>query len=399
MSKSMRIGLFGSLYFAQGMLMSYFLTFNILYLNSAGYSEGEVGIFQAVLTIPFVLKILLGMMSDGVSLFGLGHRKPYILVGLIGQIVAMGIAPMISISDGLGGFVLVAFAASISMALYDTCTDGLAMDTTPEDERGIIQGVMVGARAAGILLMLVVGGWLVDQFGWPAVFYSVSAISVLPALLLVLSGVRESDDFDSRREPFQWAAFKSFGSMSVVLLAVLGFIYTISLDGILTFLSSHLFSGYQLSVGGVGLLLALSMVGRILGALSNSWITDKIGDKQSLMVAIGLATLACMGLGFEYGVVWIGIFGFLFGLAYGYYSAVYAAVAMKLSRPEIAASMFAIFMTFLNIGTVGGQAFGGMLTEELGFGVMALILGALNLVNIPIVLRLFKKKLEVQSIQ
>ena len=61
--------------------------------------------------------------------------------------------------------------------------------------------------------------------------------------------------------------------------------------------------------------------------------------------------------------------------------------------------MIAIFMTFLNLGPVGGQAFGGILTEELGFGVMALILGALNLVNIPIVLRLFKMKLEVQSVQ
>jgi predicted MFS family arabinose efflux permease len=285
------------------------------------------------------------------------------------------------------------------MALYDTCTDGLAMDTTPENERGIIQGVMVGARAAGILLMLVVGGWLVDRFGWPAVFFSVSAISVLPMLLLIFSGIRESDDLDSKREPFQWAAFRSFGSLPVVLLAVLGFVYTISLDGILTFLSGHLASGYSMSVGSVGLLLALSMVGRILGALSNSWITDKIGDKQSLLVAIGLATLACLGLGFEFGVIWIGVFSFLFGLAYGYYSAVYAAVAMKLSRPEIAASMFAIFMTFLNIGTVGGQAVGGMLTEGLGFGAMALILGVLNLVNVPIVFGLFRKRFGTELVQ
>ena len=114
----------------------------------------------------------------------------------------------------------------------------------------------------------------------------------------------------------------------VVMLAVLGFIYTISLDGILTFLSSHLASVYEMSVGSVGLLLALSMGGRILGALSNSWITDRVGDKQSLLVAIGLETVACVGLGFEFGVAWIGLFGFLFGLAYGYYSAVYAAVAI-----------------------------------------------------------------------
>ncbi len=117
MKETTRIGLFGSLYFSQGMLMSYFLTFNILYLGDAGYSVGDVGIFQAILAIPFVLKILLGMLSDGVNLFGLGHRKPYIALGLVGQIIAIGIAPFVSVEDGLTRFALVALIASISMAL------------------------------------------------------------------------------------------------------------------------------------------------------------------------------------------------------------------------------------------------------------------------------------------
>ena len=158
MSKSYRIILFSSLYFAQGMLMSYFLTFNILYLGDAGYSPGEVGIFNSILILPFVLKIVLGMLSDAVNPFGLGHRKPYIALGIIGQMIAMLIAPSIDVQTNLGGFALLAFVASISMALYDTCTDGLALDLTPENERGIIQGAMVGARAAGLLLMLVIGG-------------------------------------------------------------------------------------------------------------------------------------------------------------------------------------------------------------------------------------------------
>ena len=29
----------------------------------------------------------------------------------------------------------------MGMALYDTCTDGLALDTTPEDEQGIDPGI------------------------------------------------------------------------------------------------------------------------------------------------------------------------------------------------------------------------------------------------------------------
>ena len=141
MTKSLRLYIFSSLYFAQGMLMSYFLTFNILYLGEAGYTPAEVGIFQAILTIPFVLKIFLGMLSDGVNLLGFGHRKPYIVLGLIGQLVAMIIAPSISVDDGITSFALIALVASVSMALYDTCNDGLALDTTPEPTLRLPVGV------------------------------------------------------------------------------------------------------------------------------------------------------------------------------------------------------------------------------------------------------------------
>lgn len=391
MSRSYRYTLFGSLYFAQGMLMSYFLTFNILYLGERGYTEGDVGIFQAILALPFVLKIFLGMLSDGVNLFGLGHRKPYIALGLIGQIAAFAIAPMVSVENGLGTFALVAFVASISMALYDTCTDGLALDLTPRQERGTVQGVMVGARATGILLMLLIGGNIAQSVGWDWVFYAISLISLLPMGLLLLGGIKETEGQTGQRERFQWGAFRSFRSVPVVLLVVMGFIYSISLDGVLTFLSAHLRDAFEITLGNIGLLVALSMVGRIIGALSNSWLTDRIGFRQSLLVAIALTSVGCAGLAFNLSIGWIGLFGFIFGVAYGYYTAVYSAVAMHLSIPSIAASMFAIFMMFINLGTVGGQAIGGQLTEQFGFGVMAAVLGAVNLLNVPIVFSLFRR--------
>ncbi len=392
MSKAYRIGLFSSLYFAQGMLMSYFLTFNILYLGDAGYSPSEVGIFQAILVLPFVLKILLGLVSDSVNLFGLGHRKPYIALGLVGQIVTMAIMPFISVSEGLGAFAMIAFVASISMALYDTCTDGMALDTTPEDERGIVQGAMVGARAAGILVMLVAGGAIAERFGWNQVFYIISLISLLPLGVLLSSGLKESVEMQGQRSPFEWKAFRSFRSGPVALMVLMGFIYSVSLDGVLTFLSDYLREVMEISLGNIGLLVALSMVGRIFGALSNSWITDRIGYKQSLFVAIGLTFVGCLGLSLELGVGWIGVFGFIFGLAYGYYNAVYAAVAMKMSHAAIAASMFAIFMMFLNLGTVGGQVFGGIITDQFGFAAMVILFGLINLINIPLAIAIFRQE-------
>jgi predicted MFS family arabinose efflux permease len=52
--------------------------------------------------------------------------------------------------------------------------------------------------------------------------------------------------------------------------------------------------------------------------------------------------------------------------------------------------MFAIFMTFVNIGTAAGQSVGGILTERLGFTGMELLMGSINLLNIPVVIGIFR---------
>jgi len=55
------------------------------------------------------------------------------------------------------------------------------------------------------------------------------------------------------------------------------------------------------------------------------------------------------------------------------------------SDPHISASMFAIFMMFINLGTVGGQMLGGVLTQNLGFKLMCLLMGGINLLNVLLV--------------
>lgn len=388
LSRNLRLSLFGGLYFTQGVTLSFILTFNILYLGEAGYGPGEVGFLQALLLVPFILKIFLGILSDSVNLFGLGHRKPYILIGLLGQTALIYLVPSISVAEGLGAYAVTLLLAATGMALHDTCTDGLALDTTPEEERGLIQGVMTGARAAGILVVLLVGGWIVTNLGWSWYFYILALLLLLPVPLVLL--VRE-DPSQTQRRPFRWSAFKALGQGTVLLVAALGVLYAFTLDGVLTFLSDYLRQTMHVSIGNIGVLVALSMVGRIVGAASNTWVTDRIGHRQSLFVAIALASLACVGLALGGNPGLVALFGFVFGMAYGYYASVYGVVAMDFSDPHISASMFAIFMMFVNIGTAGGQSVGGLLTERLGFTGMVLVMGAVNLINVPIVIGIFRR--------
>ena len=153
MTKSQRYTMFALLYFAEGAILSYFTSLNSLYLQSFGLGMSQVGIIGTIAMIPFVIKIFLGMLSDKVNFFGLGFRKPYIVIGLIIQAICLTLIPLIDPGKDFMAYAGIAFVTVMGMALYDTCTDGLALDTTAPDEEGIIQGFMGGGRAAGMVVV------------------------------------------------------------------------------------------------------------------------------------------------------------------------------------------------------------------------------------------------------
>ena len=184
-NKTIRYLLFGSLYFTQGTILGYFASLNALYLLERGLTMTSIGIFGTIALIPFIIKIFLGMLSDRINLFKMGHRKPYIFIGLAVQFLCLVMVPFVDPKSYYWGFVALAFMLQLGMALYDTCTDGLALDTVPEDEQGPIQGIMVGGRALGVVVTASAVGLLAQEVSWLAVFWLLAFFTLLPVPLPV----------------------------------------------------------------------------------------------------------------------------------------------------------------------------------------------------------------------
>jgi PAT family beta-lactamase induction signal transducer AmpG len=128
MSRASRYAMFGLIYFAEGAILSYFTALNSLYLLSFDLQMSQVGLIGAIALIPFVIKIFMGMLSDQVNLFGLGYRKPYILIGLLLQCGCLLLVPSVNPGQNFWLFAFLAFTLMMGQALYDTTTDGLALD-------------------------------------------------------------------------------------------------------------------------------------------------------------------------------------------------------------------------------------------------------------------------------
>ena len=386
-NKTLRYTMFGSLYFTQGTILSYFTALNALYFLSRGLSMTDVGIFASIALIPFVLKIFLGMLSDRFNLLGFGHRKPYILLGLMIQITCLVLAPFIDPAEYYWGFVLLAFILQTGMALYDTCTDGLALDTTPIDEQGTIQGFMVGGRALGVVLTAALVGLLAEFAGWSMVFWVLAILTFIPIPLVL--GVRENERTEG--DVFEWQAFQAFKQKTIIFLALLGFIFFFVIAGANVLVNPFLETEFSISLSKAGLYTTIWGLGVVFGGMFGGRLFSRFGMVKITWISIfsGFFGVAMLSVTAGPGIAWVLVA--LFGLGYGLQNTVYFALAMQYTDTRIAASMFSILMAATNVAQGAGMAISGLLADIISYRLTFGLLGLINLLAIPLIPLVFRK--------
>lgn len=386
-NKALRFSLFALLYFTQGTILGYFASLNALYLLGNGIDMAQIGIFSSIALIPFVIKILFGMLSDRFNFFGFGHRKPYIVIGLLVQFVCLLIVANINPGQNYWGFVALAFMLQMGMAFYDTCTDGLALDITPLSEKGILQGFMVGGRAVGVIAAASLAGLIAEKLGWPPVFYFLAVLTLLPfgLLFLIKETVRQPG------ERFDWSAFGAFKNKQVLAAAVVGLIIFWVIVGANQIINPAFAARMELSLSTAGLITTIWGVGVTLGALAGGFIMDRAGDKTALWVSVLSVAPALLLLAVVPNLPVAFIAAIIFGVTYGISQAVYFALAMKYTRPSIAASMYSILMAVTNVGQGIGLALSGLLAKNAGYPVAFIVFAGTMFLVLPFMPLLFNK--------
>jgi MFS transporter, PAT family, beta-lactamase induction signal transducer AmpG len=394
-SKFFRYSMFALLYFAQGAVLSYFTALNAIYLLSFDLSMSQIGLISGIALTPFVLKIFLGILSDRVNLFKFGHRKPYIIMGLILQAVCLIIVPFINPGKDFALFGLMAFLVMTGMALYDTTTDGLALDTTPENEAGKIQGIMVGGRAMGVVVLSSLIGVLAQKVSWMSAFWLLALLSLIPLVLVV----RFIEPPRRPEQKFEWKAFSAFKHWPIIALGLLGALYSLIINAANEIINPFLQSSFGISVMMAGFFTTVWGIGVVVGGITGGPLTDRIGQRRAVEIAlvISFISVAIFSLTPTASIAWPMVF--IFGLAFGYYETVYFAISMRKSDPRIAASMFSILMAIANIGTGIGLPIAGLLADGVGYRCTFAIIASLNLLAIPLLPSIFGKSKNLKLIR
>jgi len=204
-ARRFRYTMFAALYVVQGVGLAYFRNLQKPYLDSLGIEPDTIGLLTLILQLPFVLKIFVGMLSDRVNLLGLGHRKPYIMLGLMLACVTFTLAGFVLPDTDFLLFAGVITLGSFSVTLFDSAADGLAIDITPRSEQGTVQGIMVAGRAVAFILLSLIFGSLGRKFGYRPVFPIIGVAMLIPLGRVIL--LREPRRRDAGQR-FQWSAFR-----------------------------------------------------------------------------------------------------------------------------------------------------------------------------------------------
>lgn len=389
-NNNLRYLIFASLYFTQGTILGYFASLNALYLLDNGLSMTKVGIFGAIALIPFVIKIFLGMLSDKVNLFGHGHRVPYILIGLLVQFLCLIFVPFIDPKTGYWGFVALAFVLQLGMALYDTCTDGLALDNTPVEEQGKIQAFMVGGRAIGTIVAASAVGLLAQHVSWASVFWVLAALTLLPLPLLRL--VKDGERPAGTR--FEWSAFRAFRTWPVIAVGLAGLLVFMVIVGANQLINPFLQEELGISLSQAGMVTSLWGLGVVGGSFVGGWLMSKTKHKAATLIMLAMVALSLLAVGFltkaSLGLAFAILLVILFGIAYGAGQTITFALCMRVVDPRIAASMFAILMAFTNVGQGIGLALGGGLSDGIGFRLTFAVFAGLLVLVLPFLSGVFR---------
>ena len=379
--------LFGWLYFAQGAILAYVVVFNNLYLRAFGAAAWQLSLLNGLLVLPFVLKIIIGLLSDKtriqLPLLGTGHRLPYISLGLLFislSSLAMVFIPPVTMYPL---FVVIALSVAGGLAIYDTVADGYAIDVTPAEEQGHIQGVMVISRAAGVVLLASIYGRAIEQFGWPVIFVAVAMIALAPQLVIRFA-YEPAERAPS--QSFSWTALRSLWRPDIFRFSLYAVVYSISIYGANAIITLFVNEGLGQSLVRVGDVAALGGVGMFIGGLAATYMVRRPnasiwqqGRWTALAVFAILLLMASLANNDNIMLMFV-----LWGICLSASELIYITLAMAKADRRMGAGQFAIFMAISNVGVGLGQSTTTALIDTVDFRWIFVALSLFSLFMLPL---------------
>ena len=396
-SKALRYTSFSLLYLAQG-IPEAMVFFGIpAWMASQGLPALTVAGFIALMWIPPSCKIFVAPFLDRFMFLPMGRRKPWVVAGQTGLVLSfMAFALIPDPIHHIGLLKIAGMSVMFFTVLQDIATDGMAIELVPDDEQGMANGLMWGAKTVGISAALYIGTVVMEKAGLGISVLSLSVGTFLIMVLLLFIRERPGErltpwgkgkanpetlgmQVTNFREVFT-NLFKSARLKNSLLMCLFFVVMTMSFGMTNTALPlltiQHI--GWS-EVDYSAMFSTCTLAGGVIGMLLGGWLIRKLGKKT--LLTVGLITYLLLYIGYALAAPFWGNAWVTTTLAGGYrilYTLLSIAaftIAMSLCWKRVSATQFTLFMGFGNLGNSLGSALLGALVAHFSWSWLIAITG------------------------
>lgn len=261
------------------------------FLKLEGWTPLQVTAYFGALNFPWVIKPVLGLVSDFVPLFGYRRASYLILASTCAAIGYAGIALLERPSE----FALFLLLTSYAMATASTlCGALLAENGRTFDQSSLFVGQQWLWFYVAIMLSAFVGGELVERLSGPAALTAAAAIAAVAPFAVIVATPMLIKEEKSRvsRETFRitWRGIRAaLRSRPLWLVAAFLFLFAFA-PGFGTPLYYHMTDRLQFSQSYIGTLGSIAAAGWIAGAMLHRWLLRRLDAGALLYLSIVLDT-------------------------------------------------------------------------------------------------------------
>jgi PAT family beta-lactamase induction signal transducer AmpG len=341
---------------------------------------------------------------DRYQFLAMGRRRPWVLGAQLGMTLSFFSLTLIdNPTEQIGLLMILGLLINVFAATQDVAVDGMAIEVTPVDEQGRLNGFMVFGKAIGWGITSAVTGIMLVTFGMGVTAIAAAAVQAIVLLGFMLTVERRGE----RRLPWssgdaisERRSASSFADLMKGLNAVLWTRVSLVLMAIMLF--DGFIGGYGhalMPIAAINLfgfttpewsqLVAIMGLGGAAVALVLGPMIDRFGAKRMLVLTITLVALHAFLLA-ETQYLWentnyVKVMLAAWVLLGPVTMVCMIALAMTVCASENSATQFAIYMSLANLGASAGSKTYGVIAEQTSYVEAYLLLGAITVALIAII--------------
>ena len=220
----------------------------------------------------------------------------------------------------------------------------LLIATTPKEKHGFVLGVLSTGVSSGNMLGYLLGGIIVDRFGYMAGFLSCGAIYMASALLVHIFA---KDDFNVKLAKKQRAKspykFKDVATPAVLWLLVMFLLVGVStrlIQPYMAMLVEKVVTDFKTAAFWTGIVSSASSVGGFFSGLCLGWLCDRFAPRKLLLPLLIVGGVFTAAMAYSTNITMLIITKFFAAFAGGGIKPVLQLMLTKLTRPELRGTYF-----------------------------------------------------------